>query len=154
MTETGLQPEALDLDPAPVAPERDLMSKFDGLIAEREALVRSGVRNPFTIVMDEVKSPTEAVIRGKDASLRTARGVEITLIDLPTATPTARAKSRLSQPFGTPSSGSMIDGAAGVSASASRSAVRSSTYNSDTRVPAGGIGRKPVLAALKTSSSS
>ena len=35
MTETGLQPEALPLDPAPVAPERDLISKFDALIAEQ-----------------------------------------------------------------------------------------------------------------------
>ena len=69
MTETGLQAEVLDLDPPVIAPERDLMSKFDGLIAEREALVRSGVRNPFTIVMDEVKSPTQAVIRGKDTIL-------------------------------------------------------------------------------------
>ena len=44
MTETGLQPEALPLDPAPVAPERDLFSKFDALIAEREALLSTGVR--------------------------------------------------------------------------------------------------------------
>ena len=64
MTEAATTAHALPLDVAEVAPERDLMSKFDGLIAEREALVRSGVRNPFTIVMDEVKSPTEAVIRG------------------------------------------------------------------------------------------
>ncbi|MFC3713414.1 aminotransferase class I/II-fold pyridoxal phosphate-dependent enzyme [Sphingoaurantiacus capsulatus] len=47
----------------------DLLSKFDGLIAEREALLGSGVRDPFAIVMDEVKSPTEAVINGKDTIL-------------------------------------------------------------------------------------
>jgi 8-amino-7-oxononanoate synthase len=69
MTETGLQPEALDLDPAPVAPERDLMSKFDALIAERKALIDTGVTDPFAIVMDQVKSPTEAVIAGRDTIL-------------------------------------------------------------------------------------
>ncbi len=51
------------------APERDLMSKFDGLIAERQALIDSGVTDPFAIVMERVKSPTEAVIKGKDTIL-------------------------------------------------------------------------------------
>ena len=48
---------------------RDLFSKFDPLIAEREALLATGVRDPFAIVMDEVKSPTQAVIKGKDTIL-------------------------------------------------------------------------------------
>lgn len=67
MTETGLQPEA----PAPLAAEggRDLMSKFDGLIAERQALIDTGVTDPFAIVMEQVKSPTEAVIAGRDTIL-------------------------------------------------------------------------------------
>ena len=69
MTETGLQPEASPLDPAPVAPERDLFSKFDALIAERQALLDTGVRDPFGIVMEEVRSPTEAVIKGRDTIL-------------------------------------------------------------------------------------
>lgn len=69
MTETGLQSETLDLDPAPVAPERDLMSKFDSLIAERKALIDTGVTDPFAIVMEQVKSPTEAVIAGRDTIL-------------------------------------------------------------------------------------
>ena len=69
MTETGLQPEALDLAPAPVAPERDLMSKFDALIAERQALIDTGVTDPFAIVMEQVKSPTEAVIAGRETIL-------------------------------------------------------------------------------------
>ena len=69
MTETGLQPETPDLDPAPVAPERDLMSKFDRLIAERQALLDTGVADPFAIVMDEVRSPTEAVIDGRETIL-------------------------------------------------------------------------------------
>ncbi|MBB4154500.1 8-amino-7-oxononanoate synthase [Sphingomonas jinjuensis] len=69
MTETGLQPETLDLDPAPVGPERDLMNKFDGLIGERQALLDSGVIDPFAIVMQQVTSPTEAVIDGRDTIL-------------------------------------------------------------------------------------
>ncbi|NTS65161.1 aminotransferase class I/II-fold pyridoxal phosphate-dependent enzyme [Sphingomonas sp. HHU CXW] len=69
MTETGPQPEARSFDPAPVAPERDLFSKFDALIAEREALLDTGVRDPFGIVMDEVRSPTEAVIKGRETIL-------------------------------------------------------------------------------------
>ena len=57
------------LSPAPVTAERDLMSKFDGLIAERQALLDSGVTDPFAIVMEQVKSPTEAVIKGRDTIL-------------------------------------------------------------------------------------
>jgi 7-keto-8-aminopelargonate synthetase-like enzyme len=58
--------------PAPITavqPARDLMSKFDGLIAERQALLDSGVRDPFAIVMDQVLSPTEAVIQGRKTIL-------------------------------------------------------------------------------------
>jgi 8-amino-7-oxononanoate synthase len=47
----------------------DLFSKFDGLIAEREALAATGVRDPFSIVMEEIKSPTVAVIQGKETIL-------------------------------------------------------------------------------------
>ena len=50
-------------------PSHDLMSKFDGLIAERQALLDSGVRDPFAIVMDQVLSPTEAVIQGRKTIL-------------------------------------------------------------------------------------
>jgi len=52
-----------------VAAQSDLFSKFDPLIAEREALLATGVRDPFAIVMDEVKSPTLAVIKGKETIL-------------------------------------------------------------------------------------
>ena len=69
MTDAGLATEKLPIDPAPVAPERDLMSKFDALIAERQALIDTGVTDPFAIVMEQVKSPTEAVIAGKDTIL-------------------------------------------------------------------------------------
>lgn len=47
----------------------DLLSKFDPLIAEREALLATGVRDPFAIVMEEVKSPTLAIIKGKETIL-------------------------------------------------------------------------------------
>nr|WP_225883499.1 aminotransferase class I/II-fold pyridoxal phosphate-dependent enzyme [Sphingomonas aliaeris] len=45
------------------------MSKFDALIAERKALIDTGVTDPFAIVMERVKSPTEAVIAGRDTIL-------------------------------------------------------------------------------------
>ncbi|KRB82496.1 8-amino-7-oxononanoate synthase [Sphingomonas sp. Root710] len=44
---------------------KDLFSKFDPLINEREALLATGVRDPYGIVMDKVLSPTEALINGK-----------------------------------------------------------------------------------------
>ncbi len=69
MTDAGLVTEKLSADPAPVAPERDLMSKFDALIAERQALIDTGVTDPFAIVMEQVKSPTEAVIAGRETIL-------------------------------------------------------------------------------------
>jgi 8-amino-7-oxononanoate synthase len=49
--------------------ETDLFSKFDGILAERAALLATGVRDPYAIVMSEVKSPTLAVINGKDTIL-------------------------------------------------------------------------------------
>jgi len=47
----------------------DLFSKFDPLIAEREALLATGVRDPYAIVMDKVLSPTEAMINGRKTIL-------------------------------------------------------------------------------------
>lgn len=47
----------------------DLFSKFDALIAERQALLDTGVRDPFAIVMDKVLSPTLAIIQGKETIL-------------------------------------------------------------------------------------
>ncbi len=69
MTEAAVARHSLPEGAPPVASGADLMAKFDGLIAERRALLDTGVRDPFSIVMDEVKSPTEAVIRGKDTIL-------------------------------------------------------------------------------------
>jgi 7-keto-8-aminopelargonate synthetase-like enzyme len=47
----------------------DLFSKFDALINERAGLLSTGVRDPFAIVMEEVKSPTLAIIQGRETIL-------------------------------------------------------------------------------------
>ena len=47
----------------------DLFSKFDALIAQREGLLATGVMDPFSLVMEEVKSPTVAVCNGKETIL-------------------------------------------------------------------------------------
>jgi 7-keto-8-aminopelargonate synthetase-like enzyme len=47
----------------------DLFEKFAPLIAEKAALMETGIRDPIGIVMDEVRSPTEAVIAGKETIL-------------------------------------------------------------------------------------
>ena len=47
----------------------DLFSKFDPLIQQREGLLATGVRDPFSLVMDEVKSPTIAVCNGRETIL-------------------------------------------------------------------------------------
>ncbi len=56
--------------PAPMTGAKpDLMSKFDAIIAERKALLDAGFTDPYAVVMEQVKSPTEAVIKGKDTIL-------------------------------------------------------------------------------------
>jgi 8-amino-7-oxononanoate synthase len=62
------------MDPADetgIAPSRgrDLFSKFDALIAERQALLDTGVKDPFGLVMEQVLSPTRAIIDGKETIL-------------------------------------------------------------------------------------
>ena len=47
----------------------DLFSKFEALIAQREGLLATGVMDPFSLVMEEVKSPTVAVCNGKETIL-------------------------------------------------------------------------------------
>jgi 8-amino-7-oxononanoate synthase len=47
----------------------DLFSKFDPLIKQREDLLSTGITDPFSLVMQEVKSPTVAVCNGKETIL-------------------------------------------------------------------------------------
>src|SRR5688572_22060705 len=69
MTE-GVQSAMNPADEPPPAPSgRDLFSKFDALIAERQALLDTGIRDPFGLVMEKVLSPTRAIIRGKETIL-------------------------------------------------------------------------------------
>jgi 8-amino-7-oxononanoate synthase len=57
-------------DEPPLSPSgRDLFSKFDALIAERQNLLDTGVRDPFGLVMEKVLSPTRAIIRSKETIL-------------------------------------------------------------------------------------
>jgi 8-amino-7-oxononanoate synthase len=69
MTDSAQTADAPPIDPPVIPPERDLFTKYDPLIAERQALLDTGVRDPFAIVMDEVKSPTVAIIKGKETIL-------------------------------------------------------------------------------------
>ncbi len=47
----------------------DLLSKFDPLIEEREKLLATGIKDPFSLVMEKVLSPTVAVCDGKETIL-------------------------------------------------------------------------------------
>jgi 8-amino-7-oxononanoate synthase len=47
----------------------DLFSKFDPLIQQREALLATGVKDPFSLVMEAVKSPTVAICNGRETIL-------------------------------------------------------------------------------------
>ncbi|MBT2135100.1 aminotransferase class I/II-fold pyridoxal phosphate-dependent enzyme [Croceibacterium sp. LX-88] len=49
--------------------ERDLFSKFDDIIHTRETLLASGVEDPFSLVMEQVLSPTRAICNGRDTIL-------------------------------------------------------------------------------------
>ncbi len=47
----------------------DLFSKFDPLIEQREALLSTGITDPFSLVMEEVLSPTVAICNGRETIL-------------------------------------------------------------------------------------
>ena len=47
----------------------DLFSKFDPLIQQREALLATGVTDPFNLVMEKVLSPTVAICNGRETIL-------------------------------------------------------------------------------------
>ena len=62
-----------DRPPVPESSEasgaRDLFSKFDEIIRTRETLLASGVEDPFSLVMEQVLSPTRAICNGRDTIL-------------------------------------------------------------------------------------
>ena len=47
----------------------DLFSKFDALINQRETLLATGVRDPYSLVMERVLSPTRAIVNGHETLL-------------------------------------------------------------------------------------
>lgn len=47
----------------------DLFSRFDPLIAQREALLATGITDPFSLVMEKVLSPTLAICNGRETIL-------------------------------------------------------------------------------------
>jgi len=47
----------------------DLFSKFDPLIQQRETLLSTGQRDPFSLVMEKVLSPTRAICNGRETIL-------------------------------------------------------------------------------------
>ncbi len=47
----------------------DLLAKFDLLIGQREALLATGQRDPFSLVMERVLSPTRAIVKGREIIL-------------------------------------------------------------------------------------
>ncbi|NTZ43679.1 aminotransferase class I/II-fold pyridoxal phosphate-dependent enzyme [Altererythrobacter sp. SALINAS58] len=51
------------------APAGDLFAKFDGLIAMREGLLKAGQEDPFSLVMEQVLSPTRAICNGRETIL-------------------------------------------------------------------------------------
>ncbi len=70
MSDAATTPDATRLGDEGTPPATgDLLSKFDALIAERQALLDTGVRDPFAIVMEQVTSPTEAIISGRKTIL-------------------------------------------------------------------------------------
>ena len=48
---------------------KDLFSKFDSLIGQRQALLDSGLEDPFNLVMEKVLSPTRAICNGRETIL-------------------------------------------------------------------------------------
>lgn len=65
MTDPGLAMTADSGKPAPRGTAPDLFDKFQPLIDQREALLSTGVTDPFNLVMERVESPTVAICNGK-----------------------------------------------------------------------------------------
>ncbi|GAA4011041.1 pyridoxal phosphate-dependent aminotransferase family protein [Sphingomonas swuensis] len=65
MTDPGFAMTADAGKPAPRGTAPDLFDKFQPLIDQREALLSTGVTDPFNLVMERVESPTVAICNGK-----------------------------------------------------------------------------------------
>jgi glycine C-acetyltransferase/8-amino-7-oxononanoate synthase len=65
MTDPGIAMIAEPGNPAPRGSAPDLFDKFQPLIDQREALLSTGVTDPFNLVMERVESPTVAICSGK-----------------------------------------------------------------------------------------
>jgi glycine C-acetyltransferase/8-amino-7-oxononanoate synthase len=57
-----------DMTPTDLA-HHDLFSRFDPLIQQRQALLDTGVTDPFGLVMEKVLSPTTAICSGRETIL-------------------------------------------------------------------------------------
>jgi 7-keto-8-aminopelargonate synthetase-like enzyme len=65
MTDPGLAMTADAGKPAPAGGAPDLFDKFQPLIDQREALLATGLTDPFNLVMERVESPTVAICNGR-----------------------------------------------------------------------------------------
>ena len=69
MTDPALDTLDPAAGPAPDGGSRDLFTKFDDLIAQRDGLLATGVKDPFGLVMEKVLSPTRAICNGRETIL-------------------------------------------------------------------------------------
>jgi|TARA_R100000501_G_scaffold4652_1_gene10017 7-keto-8-aminopelargonate synthetase-like enzyme len=58
-----------DMGDESVPARPDLFDKFDPLVAQYDGLIASGHRDPFHLQMDQILSPTRAVVNGKEIIL-------------------------------------------------------------------------------------
>ncbi len=65
MTDPGLAMTADAARPSVRGTAPDLFDKFQPLIDQREALLSTGLTDPFNLVMEKVESPTVAICNGK-----------------------------------------------------------------------------------------
>ena len=69
MTDAVMQPDNPADDVTNDGGAPDLFAKFDPIIEQRRALLATGVTDPFSLVMQEVKSPTVAICNGRETIL-------------------------------------------------------------------------------------
>jgi 8-amino-7-oxononanoate synthase len=62
-------PPKMPVDAAATNSAGDLFSKFDDFIGMRQAVLDTGVEDPFNLVMEKVLSPTRAICNGRETIL-------------------------------------------------------------------------------------